>query len=89
MHTVYIVPAWSNQAGQCRIVAREGFIEHPSRDYKEHPSSWTEVGSMNSRGELVCLSAIGEAFREIKCCEPLIGGMTFQIEGILTAKATH
>lgn len=83
MHTVYIVPAWSKQAGQCRIVAREGTIERPNLDYKENPRLWSEVGFMNSRGELVCLSANHETYAEVKSCEPLMAGIVFQLEGIL------
>lgn len=86
MHTVYIVPAWTDMAGQCHIVAREGSVENPYRDYKENPRLWSEVGLMNSKGKLVCLSATAEAFGEIQSCEPLMAGISFQLEGIIVVQ---
>ena len=82
MHTVYIVPAWTKQASQCHIVAREGVIENPGRSYKESPDLWAEIGIMNSRGELVCLSATSETYSEVKSCETLMAGTAFLLEGI-------
>lgn len=53
MKTLLIVPAMTDQAGQCRIVAREG--KGTLADYRAEPRNWTEVGIMNSRGDLVCI----------------------------------
>ena len=49
-HTAYIVPALTNQAGQCRIVARAGVPASAREDYRAHPDTWQEVGLMNSPG---------------------------------------
>lgn len=75
MTTYYIVPAWSDQAGQCRIVSFEGDPENAPRHYKENQASWKEVGLMNSRGDLIYLNASPEAIQEFKDCEPLMAGL--------------
>lgn len=75
--TILIVPAWSDQAGQCRIVQADGIIEDALRSYRANPERWKEVGFMSSRGNLVCLDASAEITREIKECEPLYGGLLF------------
>jgi len=84
MKTVYIVPAFSDQAGQCRIVATVTGqrLQNVSRDYNHYPDKWREVGIMNSQGKLVCYDGKSEEFAEIKACEPLAAGLVFEFEGI-------
>ncbi len=72
--TYYIVPAWSDQAGQCRIVSREGLIPDAHKSYQAAPGLWKEAGLMNSLGRLVCLSAGPEVQEEFRACEPLMAG---------------
>jgi|GEM_PF-1586179 len=79
MITFYIVPAWSDQAGQCRIVSREGFEGDAGKSYRADPDKWQEAGKMNSRGELVCLNGSKEAWREFKDCEPLMAGLQITV----------
>ncbi|MBU2734268.1 hypothetical protein HAQ00_00675 [Acidithiobacillus caldus ATCC 51756] len=57
MSTFYIVPAFSDQAGQCRIVRHDRRIKNPARHHREHPEEWKEAGLMSSQGRLVCLEA--------------------------------
>lgn len=83
--TLFIVPAVTDQAGQCRIVGFPG-KDYPGKNaihsYRENPNLWKEVGLMNSRGELVCLEpeygACG-GWDELKACEPLMAGMEFEV----------
>jgi hypothetical protein len=82
MHTVYIVPAWTDQAGQCRIVAAEGTFSSPRDCYKAHHKLWKEVGIMNSAGKLVCLQAGPITTAEIKDCEPLSAGSIFKFSSL-------
>lgn len=79
MKTYYIVPSWSDQAGQCRIVSREGKIQDARADYQDNPRLWAEAGIMNSRGALVCLDGRKEAWAVFKDCEPLMAGMQVTI----------
>lgn len=75
----YIVPAWSDQAGQCRIVARqvEGRID-AGASYRATPELWAEVGLMNSRGKVVYLTD-KHAFEEMSQDEPLMAGMQYSL----------
>lgn len=76
-----IVPAWSDQAGQCRIVARQyvgepySHLEH----YRAFPNLWRDAGRMSSRGKLVCLSD-AKHFADMRSCEPLAAGTIFTYE---------
>lgn len=78
MDHFYIVPAWSDQAGQCRIVTRsfDGKLD-ARKSYMESPSLWKEAGLMNSRGELVCINSTPEQREDMKACEPLMAGTQF------------
>lgn len=79
--TVYIVPAMTDQAGQCRIVSREGVFKSPRDDYRQSPGAWKEIGIMNSRGKLVCLEADNlDVVEELKSAEPLMAGLVFEVE---------
>ena len=80
MHTIYIVPALTDQAGQCRIVAANGSFESPRDSYKSHPELWKEIGIMNSAGKIVCLQASPETTDTMKDCEPLIAGSYFMFD---------
>lgn len=72
--TLYIVPAWSDQAGQCRIVAREG--QWAARDsYLVNASKWLEVGLMDSRGKVRCIEPEFASLRED---EPLMAGTQYR-----------
>lgn len=78
--TAYIVPAWSDQAGQCRIVLADGRHMDPARSYKANPGLWKEVGLMNSQGRLVCCENIGNLREELKDCEPLMAGLSLRVQ---------
>lgn len=78
--SLYIVPALTDQAGQCRIVSCDGKVSNARDSYRNHPQLWEEVGLMNSRGKLVCLDAPKHVWDEIKDCEPLAAGNQFVIE---------
>ncbi len=81
--TVYIVPAMTDQAGQCRIVSREGEVASARDDYRHNPDAYKEIGIMNSRGKLVCIVADNlDVVDELKACEPLMAGMVFVVEEV-------
>ncbi|CDQ10682.1 conserved hypothetical protein [Acidithiobacillus ferrivorans] len=80
MQTVYIVPASTDQAGQCRIVAAKGTFDSPRDSYQAHPELWKEIGIMNSAGKIVCLQATPQMTDSMKDCEPLIAGSYFQFD---------
>lgn len=85
MMTAYIVPAQTDMAGYCRVVARHGKIENPQEDYREDllrkQRLWREVGLMGSTGRLLCidseLSGLGMEMRE---CQPLMAGTVWYFE---------
>jgi hypothetical protein len=74
--TVYIVPALTDMAGQCRIYEHPQKVRCPRDHYRERPDEWLEAGIMNSRGSLVC-AARTEIWEELKACEPLAAGLVF------------
>lgn len=77
----FIVPAWSDQGGQCRIVSTPGpKINDPLAHYRKFPDLWSEAGLMNSRGELVYLSGPMSHAEELRSCEPLMAGTTFYLD---------
>lgn len=78
--TVYIVPAVTDQGGQCRIVSRPSKVRNARDDYRHNPSVWGEIGLMNSRGMLVCIVGDVSIMDELKSCEPLMAGMEFEID---------
>lgn len=82
MKTVLIVPAVTDQAGQCRIVASEGNYRDALRSYRANPEKWSEVGLMNSQGRVVCLSEELQKFgllTEMRDCEPLMASTQFLV----------
>lgn len=74
--TYLIVPAWSDQAGYCRIVSRNGCCLDALNSYRSAPDLWHESGRMNSRGEIVCLDN-PILFKEMKEDQPLMAGMVY------------
>lgn len=80
MKTYLVVPAWSDQAGQCRIVSREGRHPEALRSYREAPELWAEAGLMNSRGRVVCLDD-ADLFEQMRADEPLSAGVVYVADG--------
>lgn len=78
-----IVPAWSDQAGQCRIVARTYEREFGNdtpglREYRANPDLWREVGIMNSRGSIVAFApSHASHYNHMKSDEPLMAGTVY------------
>lgn len=77
--TIYIVPAFSDQAGQCRIVARDCEVQNARDSYQREPDQWVEIGLMNSLGKLVCLTASDAVYNAMRECEPLMAGLVFRV----------
>jgi hypothetical protein len=75
--TVLVVPALTDQGGQCRIVEAQGMFKAPLYAYRQRPELWKECGLMNSRGRIVWLEVPQSAKEEIKLCEPLMAGSQF------------
>jgi hypothetical protein len=83
--TYVIVPAWSDQAGQCRIVSMhhslgDAAVRPGLSDYRAQPHLWREAGLMASDGHVRCLDAVPEHYRVIKDAEPLMAGTAFHFE---------
>jgi len=74
VHTALIVPAFSDQAGQCRIVSRPGKWPDALTAYRANDKAWKEVGLMNSRGHLVHADDANLRL-ELQDCEPLMAGL--------------
>jgi hypothetical protein len=73
----------TDQAGQCRIVSRQGEVDSAGDDYRRNPDAYREIGIMNSRGELVCIEADNlDVVDELKACEPLMAGMVLVVEDV-------
>lgn len=78
MITLYIAPALSDQAGQCRIYATEAvFNASVASHYRLHPALWKEVGLMNSRGKLVCFEGTIQQRQDLIDDQPLMAGLTY------------
>lgn len=78
--TLYIVPACTDQSGQCRIVGFRGTTSSARDCYEANPGLWVEAGLMNSRGELVCLSDEFAEFRqELLDSQPLMASLQFSM----------
>ena len=75
--TLYIVPAMTDQAGQCRIVARKGAWA-AKQSYCENPEAWQEAGIMNSQGHIVCLNAPAKVYQQLIQDEPHMAGLEIQ-----------
>ena len=75
--TYLIVPAFSDQAGKCRIVRRDGDIRSALANYRENPSLWQDCGTMNSRGELVAIDGPDCIRTDMRDAQPLAAGNVF------------
>lgn len=84
--TYLIVPAWSDQASQCRIVKREDDIDDALADYRKDDSKWKEVGIMNSLGNLVCFTGPKEHRQEFVDSIPLSAGLQFRLDAVVEAE---
>lgn len=73
--TFYIVPALTEQAGQCRVVHRDGHWAGARESYRENPDNWREAGLMSSRGVLVCFDGPRYVWDQLKADEPLMAGL--------------
>lgn len=85
--TFYIVPALTDIAGQCRIVACNASLKEIAgearsvRDhYSKYPQQWKEAGLMNSRGQVVALDAPPHVWAEFRADEPLMAGITYEMD---------
>lgn len=78
-HHFLIVPAMTDQAGQCRIVHRvtPAHVSVGLNDYRDKPALWMEVGIMASDGHVVCLDAWPEVWKDMRDSEPLMASTTF------------
>jgi len=79
--TYLIVPAITDQAGQCRIASINHHrpVTNALKTYRENPSYWTEAGIMSSQGKLMCLDN-AEHFKDMQQDEPLAAGATYTYE---------
>jgi hypothetical protein len=83
--TYVVVPAWSDQAGQCRIVARvhdqgEAAVRPGLQDYRRNPNKWWDVGLMGSDGTIRCLQARPNERAIINEAVPIMAGTAFHFE---------
>ncbi|RQR65425.1 hypothetical protein DIE18_02950 [Burkholderia sp. Bp9125] len=85
--TFYIVPALTDIAGQCRIVACNASLKEIAgearsvRDhYSKYPQQWKEAGVMNSHGQVVALDAPPHVWAELRADEPLMAGVTYEVD---------
>lgn len=86
-HTALIVPALTDQAGQCRIVARAGKVDRALAAYRAEPRAWAEVGIMNSSGKLVCCEPLGDLPQQLQESQPLMAGSVFEFNAPAPAAA--
>ena len=78
MTTIFIAPAFSEQAGQCRVYSTGSTFSGEARDhYAKHPELWLECGLMNSQGRLVCFEGAEAQRQELVDCQPLMAGTAF------------
>lgn len=75
--TLYIAPAMTDQAGQCRIYSTPGKPRDTAALYRSSPEFFKEAGIMNSRGRVVCSDV---AYNDLKDMEPLMAGMVIEVD---------
>lgn len=78
MSVYLIVPALTEQAGQCRIVNRPGPAPRGRSalmHYRGYPAQWREVGLMSSTGLLRCLEAPEHVREQFLEAQPLMAGL--------------
>ena len=80
MTTINIAPAFSDQAGQCRIYRHDGNPDDARASYRFQPDEWREVGVMNSRGKLVCFEGTNEQHQDLVNTQPLIARLCFSYQ---------
>mgnify|MGYP003532288840 FL=1 len=70
--TYLVVPAFSDQAGQLRIVSRRASCVLTLTDYRHAPDLWAEAGLVRAHdGVLICLDAPASVHAEFRACEPI------------------
>ena len=74
--TYLVVPAFSDQAGQLRIVSRRASCPLTLADYRHAPDLWAEAGLVNAQGHVVSLAAPSRVLDELRDCEPIRGVLT-------------
>lgn len=87
--TYLIVPALTDQAGQCRIVRtfHDDDQDRALSDYRRTPDLWDEAGVMSSRGRIVCLTALPQIYSDMQADEPLAAGLTYTYDANTGAAA--
>lgn len=63
-YILYIPPAMTELAGQCRIYATSYPTANPRVFYDKHPDLWREVGIMGHDGRVVCIDSDFAALRD-------------------------
>jgi hypothetical protein len=80
--TYLIVPAWSDQGGQMRIVRTDRYLKDALQDYRDNPERWKEVGLIQTRAmnqqTLTYFEGPAPVARWIKDDLPLMGGTTYR-----------
>lgn len=84
MITLYVAPNVTDRGTHNRIYAATvaDSVNSAWYSFKNNPRIWKEVGLINSEGKLVCLAACKDVWDEVKSCEPIIAGATFQFESL-------
>lgn len=78
MEVFLVVPAWSDQAGQMRIVSKvRDTAAGALADYRRNPDGWLEAGIVNNEGKLVCLSGPDCIRTDMRDAQPIAGGYVF------------
>lgn len=80
-NTYLIVPAMTDQAGQCRIVVATHVdnVHLGLKDYRANPDMWKDCGIMASDGHIVCIDVSHPSHRNgMKRDEPLAAGVTYR-----------
>lgn len=80
IYTALVVPAFSDQAAQLKIVCKEGDGFGLS-EYRRDPSQWFEIGKCTAGpGRIVCLDAPEALYLDMLDCEPLRPPLTFTFQ---------
>ena len=70
--TYLVLPAWSDQAGQLRIVSRRAPCCLTLTDYRNDSTGWAEAGLVAAHsGHLICLYAPPSVRGHFMSCEPI------------------
>lgn len=79
-NTLYIAPAMTDQAGQCRIYSTPGKPRDTAALYRSNPEFFKEAGIMNSQGRVVCIEK-AISWNDLKDMEPLMAGTVIRLDG--------